>query len=462
MLKITQAPTRPIPVLRKFSIAGIASSDHTNKNLTLSVDSQLKMTGPIVDQKGAWRIDFLFQQAGHHHLNIAVDDESVNLRVQVIGGKVQPGTSPVPPPPPKASSPSSELSTSTLEELVKEAYEKGASDLHIGVGKVPSFRNRGLMEATKYPITDEATFYSWLQEVLKPEDIRRFQETMDFDGAAQYKFSRVRINVFNTVRGPAMVMRLIPLKIMTIDELNLPLVLKDICHHQKGLILITGPTGSGKSTTLAAMIDYLNGMPKHIITIEDPIEFVHDNRQALIDQREVGMHTLEFEKALRASLREDPDIILVGEMRDRETVNTAIKAAQTGHLVFATLHTNSAVKTMERILTLYNPDEQNALRFQIAETFVAVVAQSLVVTTDGKRTAVQEIMINTDTIKDLIKRGELAEIEALIPECTIDGMCTMNQALYRLYEEGQITEETALNTSPNSNEMIRMLKGVLR
>jgi twitching motility protein PilT len=201
-------------------------------------------------------------------------------------------------------------------------------------------------------------------------------------------------------------------------------------------------------------------MPKHIITIEDPIEFVHQSRKALIDQREVGIHTLKFDTALKASLREDPDIILIGEMRDRETVNTALKAAQTGHLVFGTLHTNSAVKTIERILNLYNPDEQGPMRIQVAESLVAVIAQSLVRTTDEKRAAVHEIMINTDTIKDYIKRGEVDEIESLIPKCSLDGMCTMNQSLYKLYEDGRITENTALDASPNSNEMSKMLKGV--
>jgi twitching motility protein PilT len=459
MIKITQAPTQPILVLQKFSIRGVASLEHIGKNLTLSLDKQLKMTGPVVDPEGSWQLEFLFQQPGKHHLEIAIDAESVNLRIQIIAGKPKSGVAPAASPPPQASPPPAHTGPS-LEQLVREAYEKGISDIHLGVGKVPRFRNRGQIEVTQYPETNAATFLSWLQEVMKPEEIRRFQNTLDFDGAAQYEFSRVRINLFNTLRGPAMVLRLIPLKIMTLKELNLPKVFKKICHYQKGLILVTGPTGSGKSTTLAAMVDFLNDMPKHIITIEDPIEFVHQSRKALIDQREVGIHTLKFDTALKASLREDPDIILIGEMRDRETVNTALKAAQTGHLVFGTLHTNSAVKTIERILNLYNPDEQGPMRIQVAESLVAVIAQSLVRTTDEKRAAVHEIMINTDTIKDYIKRGEVDEIESLIPKCSLDGMCTMNQSLYKLYEDGRITENTALDASPNSNEMSKMLKGV--
>jgi twitching motility protein PilT len=344
----------------------------------------------------------------------------------------------------------------TMAQLVREAFDKGFSDVHTGVGEVPRFRNRGEIETTNYPETDLETFMSWLKEILSDEEIKRFQDTLDFDGATQYEFARVRINVFDSMRGPSMVMRLIPLKILTMEQLNLPPVFKDVCHHHKGLILITGPTGSGKSTTLAAMIDYINKeMPKNIITIEDPVEFVHKSQKSLIKQREVGIHTLKFDNALKASLREDPDIILVGEMRDKETVNTALKAAQTGHLVMGTLHTNSAVKTIERILQLYEPDQQAPIRVSIAESLVSVIAQGLCRTTDGKRAAYHDILINTDAIRDYIRRGETDEIEAIIPRCTFDGMCTMNQSLYKLYEAGRITEETALEHSPKPNEIVK-------
>jgi twitching motility protein PilT len=316
------------------------------------------------------------------------------------------------------------------------------------------------MEITDHPETDQATFMSWLREVLTDEEIRRFQDHLEFDGAADYEFARVRINIFDSIRGPGMVLRLIPKTILTIEQLRLPLVLKDVCHYHKGLILVTGPTGSGKSTTLAAMVDYINKeMPKHIITIEDPIEFVHQSRKALIRQREVGIHTLKFDHALKASLREDPDVILVGEMRDKETVNTALKAAQTGHLVMGTLHTNSAIKTLERIFTLYSAEEQPALRVAIAESLVAIVAQGLCRTTDGKRAAFHDILLNTETIKDYIQKGKYDEIASLMEEGEYDGMITMNKSLFNLYQEGRITEETALEMSPTQNEMAMMLRG---
>ncbi|HIK16529.1 MAG TPA: type IV pilus twitching motility protein PilT [Leptolyngbyaceae cyanobacterium M33_DOE_097] len=381
----------------------------------------------------------------------------------VVSSPATPGYRPTKPPTTPTAAPSRgglPDGAPTLAEIIRHAYDKGFSDVHVGVGEVPRYRNRGEIEPTDWPETDRATFYSWLHEILTEEEIRGFEETLDFDGATQYDFARVRINIFDSLHGPAMVMRLIPLKILTMEQLNLPPVFKDICHYHKGLILITGPTGSGKSTTLAAMIDYINKeMPKHIITIEDPIEFVHRSQKALIKHREVGIHTRKFENALKASLREDPDIILVGEMRDKETVNTALKAAQTGHLVMGTLHTNSAVKTIERILQLYEPDQQTPIRISIAESLVAVIAQGLCRTTDGKRAAFHDILINTDAIKDYIRRGDLDEVEQIIPRCTFDGMCTMNQSLYKLYEAGRITEETALEMSPKPNEMAQALRG---
>jgi twitching motility protein PilT len=368
----------------------------------------------------------------------------------------RPGTPPSIPTP----APARTRSGLTLEHLIKEAYDKGYSDIHLGVGEVPRFRNRGEIQTTNYPETDKETFLGWLQEVMTKAEIQRFEENLEFDGATQYDFARVRINIFDSLRGYAMVLRLIPLKILTIEQLRLPIVFRDICHYHKGLILVTGPTGSGKSTTMAAMIDYINKeMAKHIITIEDPIEFVHKSQKSLVKQREVGMHTRKFDNALKAALREDPDLILVGEMRDKETVNTALKAAQTGHLVMGTLHTNSAVKTIERILNLYSGEEQDAMRVALAESLVAVIAQGLCRTTDGKRAAFHDILINTDAVKDWIKDGKYDEITELMKQASFDGMITMNQSLLNLYQDGRITEETALEMSPTPNEMAQFLRG---
>ena len=348
----------------------------------------------------------------------------------------------------------------SLEYIIKNAFESGFSDIHLGVGEVPRMRDRGDMMLTDYPKTDHNTFMSWLYEVLSEQEVQRFQKELEFDGATQYEFARVRINVFNTLKGHALVMRLIPLKILTIDDLGLPPVFRDISDAHKGIVLVTGPTGSGKSTTMAAMVDYINDEhAKHLITIEDPIEFVHRSRRSLIKQREVGINTLKFDNALKAALREDPDIILIGEMRDRETVNTALKAAQTGHLVMGTLHTNSAIKTIERILTLYNAEEQDAMRVAIAESLVAVISQGLCRTTDGKRAAYHDILVNTETVKDYIRQGKYDEIHALMQDGEFDGMITTNQSLFRLYEEGRITEETAMERSPTANEMAMMLRG---
>ena len=372
-----------------------------------------------------------------------------------------------PPPPPKAPSaarkPASGSSPGqpSLEEIIKMAFDEGYSDIHLGVGEVPRVRDRGEMISTDYPVTDYNTFMSWLSEIITNDQIQEFKKNLEFDGATQYDFARVRINIFDSLVGHGMVLRLIPLKILTMDQLQLPEIFKDISDAHKGLILVTGPTGSGKSTTMAAMVDYINKEhAKNIITIEDPIEFVHKSRRSLIKQRQVGINTLKFDNALKAALREDPDLILVGEMRDRETVNTALKASQTGHLVMGTLHTNSAVKTLERILSLYSAEEQATMRVAMAESLVAIISQGLCRTTDGKRAAYHDILVNTETVKDYIREGKNDEITALMIDGEYDGMTVMNKSLLNLYEEGRITEETALEQSSSPHEMAQMLRGI--
>ncbi|WP_438982398.1 type IV pilus twitching motility protein PilT [Vulcanococcus sp.] len=349
---------------------------------------------------------------------------------------------------------------SSLASIVQLAERSGFSDVHLGVGEEPRYRARGEMLRTGWPISDAATFHGWLREMLSPAQIDAFQRDKEFDGSHAFPFVRVRINLLDSLRGPAMVLRLIPQQIATLEELNLPPVLKELASRPKGLVLITGPTGSGKSTTLAAMIDWINrNRSCHILTIEDPVEFVHESRQSLIRHREVGQHTRQFHNALRAALREDPDVILIGEIRDGETLATAIEASQTGHLVFGTLHTNSAVKTVERVLGMVPPREQESMRRAVAESLLAVIAQGLLRTTDQQRAAFHDILINTDACKDYIQRGELAEVEEIMARSGFDGMQTANQALLRLVESGRVHADDALAQSLRPNELIQALRG---
>ncbi|MCT7953687.1 type IV pilus twitching motility protein PilT [Laspinema palackyanum] len=348
----------------------------------------------------------------------------------------------------------------TLRDLVVQANEEGISDIHLGVNELPRFRKRGDIAEAGYPVTDLNTFMSWLRECMSTEEIQQFQENLDFDGAFDFGFVRVRISAFDSLAGPAMVLRLIAAKILTMEQLNLPEVFKKVCHYHKGLVLVTGPTGSGKSTTMAAMIDYMNkNFAYHMITIEDPVEFVHESKKSLIKHREVGRHTLKFFNALKGALRQDPDMMLVGEIRDKETVSIAMKAASTGHLVMGTLHTNSAVKTLTRILDMFSAEEQISIRVSLSEILVSIIAQLLCKTTDGKRAAFHDILINTDVIKEYMLKEQYEDIQQIMLKDTYEGMTTMNRSLYELYQEGRITEEIALEQSPTPNEMAQMLRG---
>jgi twitching motility protein PilT len=347
-----------------------------------------------------------------------------------------------------------------LEAIVKTAHEEGHSDVHLGVGEVPRYRARGEMQTTEWPATDLSTFQGWLHEILSPQQIDAFFREKEFDGSHAFPFVRIRINLLDSLRGPAMVLRLIPQTILTMEQLKLPEVLTELAGRPKGLILVTGPTGSGKSTTLAAMIDWINrNETRHILTIEDPVEFVHESKRSLIRHREVGMHTLKFHNALCAALREDPDVILVGEIRDQETLSTALEAAQTGHLVFGTLHTNSAVKTVERVLGMFPPEEQDSVRRSLSESLLGVIAQGLIRTTDGKRAAFHDILINTDACKDYIQRGALDEVEEIMERSSFDGMVTTNQSLQALVEAGRVEPDKAVDVSLKPNELAQALRG---
>ncbi|AMW29007.1 MULTISPECIES: type IV pilus twitching motility protein PilT [Arthrospira] len=351
--------------------------------------------------------------------------------------------------------------SNSIKDMVKDAFVKKASDIHIRVGHTTRYRIQGEMVRIKdqVKVTPEI-FEQYLSEILTPHQRQQFAEMKELDTAIFYPgIVRCRVNCFDSLTGGAMVLRLINLKIPSIDELRLPEVLKNIISYPQGLILVTGPTGSGKSTTLAAMLRYLNETArKHIVTIEDPIEFVHASRQCLISQREVGLHTLEFHHALRAVLREDPDVILIGEMRDRTTVNTALQASQTGHLVLGTLHTRNAINSVNRLLNLYNVDEQPAVRIQICDSLVAIIAQLLIPTVDNKRTAVHDILVNTPAMKDYLLKGDEESATHLMENDTYEGMQLINQAIFEQVTLGRITMEEAEKSSPDSADLDRRFR----
>lgn len=352
-------------------------------------------------------------------------------------------------------------STNTIEQMVRDAHAKGASDIHMRVEEVVRFRIRGsMLSQSEYGIVTAEQFDRYLAEILTPNQRKLFAETMELDTAIYYPgFLRCRVNCFESLTGGAIVFRLIPLDVPTIDGLALPQVLKNFISQPQGLILVTGPTGSGKSTSIAAMIRHLNDTAhRHIVTIEDPIEYVHQSNQCLVSQREVGLHTKEFAQALRAVLREDPDVILIGEMRDRISVDTALKAAQTGHLVLGTLHTKDAIGTLNRLLNIFNPDEQSSMRVQILESLISVISQQLLPTTDGGRTAAHEIMVNTPAISDYLLKGEDSEAFRMMETDTNEGMQVMNQALCELVLLGRISPDDAVRSSPDAGDLRRRVR----
>lgn len=331
-----------------------------------------------------------------------------------------------------------------MAHLLITTIEKKASDLHLTVGDPPMVRLHGLiqpMDGNDEPFTRE-DIHTSLYEILSEEQRKRLERDKEVDFALELKnVGRFRVNLFYTRRGEGAAFRYIPSKIKTLKELDLPEgTLHEICDRKKGLILVTGPTGSGKSTTLAAMIDYINSTRQdHIITTEDPIEFVHDHKKSIVNQREVGSNTLSFANALRGALREDPDVILVGEMRDLETISLAITAAETGHLVLGTLHTMSAPKTVDRIIDVFPSERQQQIRMMFAEAIAAVVSQVLLKRKDGNgRIAALEIMVATPAIKNLIREGKTHQIPTIIQTSQKIGMQGMDQVLKNLTMTGKV------------------------
>ncbi|MCI0525991.1 MAG: type IV pilus twitching motility protein PilT [Nitrospira sp.] len=338
--------------------------------------------------------------------------------------------------------------------------EKGASDLHMVIGFPPLLRLRGeLVRTNNPPLTPESN-KALIYEILTEQQRKHLEENLDLDFAYELPIARFRANVLCQYRGIGGVFRIIPTQILTVEQLNLPPVVKKIAEFKRGLVLVTGPTGSGKSTTLAAIINYINETrDAHILTIEDPLEFVHPPKRCMVTHREVGAHTLSFGSALKVAGRQDPNIVLVGEMRDLETISLALTAAEFGILVFGTLHTNSAAKTIDRIIDVFPSDQQEQVRTMLADSLKAVVAQQLVKTKDGKgRCAANEILLGNPALASMIREGKVAQISSLIQTGTREGMQTMDQALMRLIQEDKITPEAAVEKAIDKNIFERMIK----
>ncbi|MDX2495203.1 MAG: type IV pilus twitching motility protein PilT [Desulfuromusa sp.] len=333
-----------------------------------------------------------------------------------------------------------------IDALFKMMQQQGASDLHISTGTPPILRLHGEMIRVKSPNLTHDQAQALLFEILDDDQVQQFEETRDLDFAYSLPGqARFRGNILDTHRGIAGVFRLIPSEILTAEQLNLPEGVLKMTRFNKGLVLVTGPTGSGKSTTLAAMIDLINSTRKeHILTLEDPLEFIHENKQSLMNQRQIGTHSESFASALKAALREDPDIILVGEMRDLETIQLAMSAAETGHLVFGTLHTNSAPKTIDRIIDVFPKDAQEQVRSMLSESLKGVVCQQLLRTADGKgRVAALEIMLGNAAVGNLIREGKTFQIPSIIQTAKGEGMQLMDTHLMELLNGEKVTAEEA-------------------
>ncbi len=342
-----------------------------------------------------------------------------------------------------------------ISELLIFMVENKGSDLHMSSGEPPVVRIHGEMRKIEVPPLDKDEVHNMIYEILNDQQRRVFEEHLELDFSfALGDIARFRVNVFKQNRGDAAVFRTIPTKIPTFEELNLPKVFMDISRLEKGLVLVTGPTGSGKSTTLAAMVDLINQEEKgHILTVEDPIEFVHPSKNCLVNQRELGPHTLSFANALRSALREDPDVILVGEMRDLETISLALTAAETGHLVFGTLHTSGAPKTVDRVIDVFPAAQQAQVRSMFSESIQAIITQALFKRKDGKgRIASFEILIANPAVRNLIREGKISQIPSIMQTNKALGMQTMDAAVNDLLAKNLVTREEVAFWLPQNQQ----------
>ncbi len=343
-----------------------------------------------------------------------------------------------------------------ITELLAFAVKNKASDLHLSAGLPPMIRVHGDVRRINLPPMDHKDVHAMVYDIMNDGQRKQYEETWECDFSfAVPNLARFRVNAFNQNRGAAAVFRTIPSKVLSLEELNCPKIFKDISDTPRGIVLVTGPTGSGKSTTLAAMIDYVNeNKYGHILTVEDPIEFVHESKRCLINQREVHRDTMSFNNALRAALREDPDVVLVGEMRDLETIRLALTAAETGHLVFGTLHTSSAPKTIDRIVDVFPAAEKDMVRSMLSESLRAVISQTLLKTKDGQgRIAAHEIMLGTPAIRNLIRENKIAQMYSSIQTGQAVGMQTLDQCLADLVRRNVVSATEARVRAQNKDSI---------
>ena len=341
-----------------------------------------------------------------------------------------------------------------ITELLAFSVKNKASDLHLSAGLPPMIRVDGDVRRINVPPMDHKMVHGLVYDIMNDKQRKDFEEFLETDFSfALPGIARFRVNAFNQNRGASAVFRTIPSQVLTLEELAAPSIFKEMCMHPRGLVLVTGPTGSGKSTTLAAMIDYINDNHYgHVLTIEDPIEFVHESKKCLMNQREVHRDTLGFSEALRSALREDPDIILIGELRDLETIRLALTAAETGHLVFGTLHTSSAAKTIDRIIDVFPAAEKDMTRSMLSESLQAVISQTLLKKKGGGRVAAHEIMVGTPAIRNLIREDKVAQMYSAIQTGLGVGMQTLDQCLKDLLGKGLISVEDARHAAKNKEE----------
>src|SRR5437764_2408845 len=347
-----------------------------------------------------------------------------------------------------------------LGELLKALVQSASSDLHLWVGEPPVFRTHGEMKRQNTPPLSSEQLELMLLSVMPDRNRGEWKETGDSDFAYEIRgLARFRVNAARDRKGPMAVFRVIPAQVVTVEQLGITKEVQQLCYLTKGLVLVTGPTGSGKSTTLCSLVDLVNRMrTDHIITIEDPIEFVHENKKCVITQRQVGVHTDSFKRALRSALREDPDIVLVGEMRDLETIAIAIETAETGHLVFGTLHTTTAASTVDRIIDQFPADRQSQIRVMLSESLKGVIAQTLCKKLGGGRVAAREILLTTPAVSNLIREGKTFQVPSIMQTSKQLGMVTLNDALVELVEKGEISPDEAYMKSVEKAGLASSLK----